>query len=463
MKTLLNNIKCRNYADNNEEKVAKVFEKAIDIYFNNEWTLIHNALIPLIDGTHLEIDLIVAKNNYPVAIIEVKSLLYERRFPRITERLHQAASILYAPLCMVCTPTQMIDCSVDTEFKKNNIKDLNPDSIKAILESGYQDNINNATDNAIKEKWEIILKDFNFATKEEVKEFIQQIDECDIINEPRTFYLNEEKEDLLFKKLLGEYKKDEMCRFTTIHSVFRTCNEKMQSMCCIICMNDKSETDYATQQLNLTVQNDSEEINSCYIMSCCDIESKNNFTMWRLYADDAKGVCIEYRKENLTNDFFLAPICYAQNENQDHPELTFIKKLQEENVNGKSLKLNRLFIWKHFFKPFEYRDEKEIRLLFNKKCISSEPNNYGENENPSFQRKWIYESGFGIISPIVTFPIDEKNHQFPLLINKITFGPKAREVDVNINQLAYLMKVKGIKHNNACNDFITASNIKHYR
>ena len=248
-----------------------------------------------------------------------------------------------------------------------------------------------------------------------------------------------------------------------MNSIFRTCNEKAQSMCCIICMNDKSETDYATQKLNLTIQNDSEEINGCYIMSCCDIESKNNFTMWRLYADDAKGVCIEYKKEDLSQNFFLAPICYARNEQQEHPELEFIKKLQEEKINGKSLKFNRLFIWKHFFKPFEYRDEKEIRLLFNKKCIASEPKDFGKDENPSFQRKWIYESEFGIISPIVTFSVEKNNNQFPLLLNKITLGPKAKEVNVNINQLTYLIEVKGIKHINTSNNFITESNIKHYR
>ena len=263
--------------------------------------------------------------------------------------------------------------------------------------------------------------------------------------------------------MLGEYKKDDLCRFTTMNSIFRTCNEKAQSMCCIICMNDKSETDYATQKLNLTIQNDSEEINGCYIMSCCDIESKNNFTMWRLYADDAKGVCIEYKKEDLSQNFFLAPICYARNEQQEHPELEFIKKLQEEKINGKSLKFNRLFIWKHFFKPFEYRDEKEIRLLFNKKCIASEPKDFGKDENPSFQRKWIYESEFGIISPIVTFSVEKNNNQFPLLLNKITLGPKAKEVNVNINQLTYLIEVKGIKHINTSNNFITESNIKHYR
>ena len=357
----------------------------------------------------------------------------------------------------------MLSCSANTGFDKNDIKVLNTENIRQVLAAADNNKNDNVTINKIKSKWEYILGSFDFETKKEVEQFITQIKKCDVTNEPNSFYLNEEKEDLLFRKLLGEYKKDDLCRFTTMNSIFRTCNEKAQSMCCIICMNDKSETDYATQKLNLTIQNDSEEINGCYIMSCCDIESKNNFTMWRLYADDAKGVCIEYKKEDLSQNFFLAPICYARNEQQEHPELEFIKKLQEEKINGKSLKFNRLFIWKHFFKPFEYRDEKEIRLLFNKKCIASEPKDFGKDENPSFQRKWIYESEFGIISPIVTFSVEKNNNQFPLLLNKITLGPKAKEVNVNINQLTYLIEVKGIKHINTSNNFITESNIKHYR
>lgn len=463
MKTLLNNIKDRDYASENEKNVIDIFRKALEKHFNNEWTIIHNAFIPLINGEHMEIDLIIAKNNYPVAIVEIKPSLNNCRLPLIENQLHRAAVVLYAPLCIVCSPKEMLSCSANTGFDKNDIKVLNTENIRQVLAAADNNKNDNVTINKIKSKWEYILGSFDFETKKEVEQFITQIKECDVTNEPNSFYLNEEKEDLLFRKLLGEYKKDDLCRFTTMNSIFRTCNEKAQSMCCIICMNDKSETDYATQKLNLTIQNDSEEINGCYIMSCCDIESKNNFTMWRLYADDAKGVCIEYKKEDLSQNFFLAPICYARNEQQEHPELKFIKKLQEEKINGKSLKFNRLFIWKHFFKPFEYRDEKEIRLLFNKKCIASEPKDFGKDENPSFQRKWIYESEFGIISPIVTFSVEKNNNQFPLLLNKITLGPKAKEVNVNINQLTYLIEVKGIKHINTSNNFITESNIKHYR
>ena len=461
MKSLLDNIKYRDYASPIEQNIAAVFQEALNEYFNSEWTIIHNVLIPLINGKHFEVDLIIAKNNYPVAIVEIKRSLDNRSCLALENQLNRTAAVLYASLCIACSSEEMFSFPAGKSSVKVEMKAFNKENIRQALEN--VGNNGDVTIDEIKSKWKGILKQFDFETKDEVDGFITQITECDIVNEPNSFYLDEKKEDLLFRKILGEYKKDDLCRFTTINSIFRTCNEKEQSMCCIVCMNDKSETDYATQKLNLMVQNDSEEINSCYILSCCDIDSRNNLTMWRLYADDARGVCIEYKIENIEDNFFLAPICYARDENQEHPEMKLIRRIQEEKINGKSFKFNRLFIWKHFFKPFEYKDEKEIRLLFNKKCISSEPKDYGIKEKPSFQRKWIYELGFGIISPIVTFPIEKSNNHFPLLLNRITFGPKAKEVDVNISQLAYLIEVKGIKRTDIGKDFIKESSIKHYR
>ena len=65
------------------------------------------------------------------------------------------------------------------------------------------------------------------------------------------------------------------------------------------CMNDKSECYYFDeyihgkgshvdfyQQSNNTIK----ELNKYFIMSCSDISSFDRLTMWRMYADDAKGV-----------------------------------------------------------------------------------------------------------------------------------------------------------------------------
>lgn len=473
MRSLSDYIKSSIYADETEKQVVETFERVLNEFSTEGWRTEHNVWVPLIDGTRFEVDLIILKGNSPVAVVEIKQSLSHKHFSwysRIEERLRRAALVLYSPLCIVCSPNEMYSFSVDDLLVDSGtrriIENFDSETIKAILElEDSKDSDSNSSISAedIKEKWlKDVLKEFQFETKKDVITFIKDLADKDVESEFNAFSLTEEKEDGVFKALLGEYTKDYLCRFTTMNSIFRTCNERMQSMCCIVCMNDKSETDYAAQKLNDTMQSDSDEINGCYIMSCCDIDSKDNFTMWRLYGDDAKGVCIEYQKKEFTNDFYFAPISYAKDSKQTHPELDFIRKLQDIEINGKRFKLNHLSIWKHFFKPYEYRDEKEIRLLFNKKCAIPELNSYGDANNPPFKRMWIYNGDYSIISPIVAFSVEETENNFPLLIDRITIGPKAKEADVNVEQLDYLIKVKNIAHTNKP-DIVTKSAIKHYR
>lgn len=479
MRSLSDYIKSSIYANETEKQVVEIFERVLNEFSTEGWRTEHNVWVPLIDGTRFEVDLIILKGNSPVAVVEIKQSLSHKYFSwysRIEEQLRRAALALYAPLCIVCSPNQMYSFSVDDEKDGNrntrNIQNLDSGTIKEVLKlensmdsESIISSISPISPEEIKEKWHDVLGCSDFDTKEnDVIDFIDSLSDTDIKSESTYYFeLTEEKEDGLFRTLLGKYEEDCLCRFTTINSIFRTCNEKAQSMCCIVCMNDKSETDYVTQKLNPTMQSDFEEINGCYIMSCCDIGSKDNFTMWRLYGDDAKGVCIEYQiKKDLLSDFFLAPISYAKDDQQTHPELDFIKMLQDKEIQGKKLRLNRLSIWMHFFKPYEYREEKEIRLLFYKKCAIPEQDSYGASNIPPFKRIWIYNGDYGIISPIVTFSVEETKDHFPLLIDKITIGPKAKEADVNVNQLSYLIKVKNIAHTNKP-DIVTKSAIKHYR
>ena len=473
MKSLSDYLKSGRYADETEKQVVKTFERALTEYAGEGWRTEHNVWVSLIDGTRIEVDLIIFKENSPFAVVEIKQSVCKERigwYSRVEERLRRVALALYAPLCIVCSQDEIFSFSVDDPLvdsgTKRIIKTLDSETIKEILElENSKDSISSSIISAeeIKEKWiNDILGGVEFVTKDDVIAFIKDLKDVDIISESTLFHLSEEKEDGIFKKLLGEYKEERLCRFTTMNSIFRTCNERTQSMCSIVCMNDKSETDYVAQKFEPTVQSDSDEINGCYIMSCCDIDSKDNFTMWRLYGDDAKGVCIEYQIKDLPSDFFLAPISYAKDANQTHPELDFIKNLRYIKINGKNLRLNRLSIWQHFFKPYEYRDEKEIRLLFNKKCMIPEDDSYGAANNPPFKRIWIYNGDYGIISPIVTFSVEETKSYFPLLIDRITIGPKVKEANVNVEQLAYLIKVKNIAHT-AKPDIVTKSAIRHYR
>lgn len=230
-------------------------------------------------------------------------------------------------------------------------------------------------------------------------------------------------ETALFKFLLGKVQESEICRYTSFHSLMRILNTQKASVCSIVGMNDKSECYYFDSYMqnngitNFVAMSPStvHELNSNFIMSCSGISRKDKLTMWRMYGDEAKGVCLVYKIGDMGTNFMLAPVSYA-NEDGSHPKIDFIKDLQE-NLH---IVFPSLDVWKHFFKPFEYADENEIRLLYKDSNVS----NY----------KWIQATG-DILCPIVEFSIDKANNSFPLVLMEVCLGPKCAEKDVNRSQL----------------------------
>lgn len=177
MKSLLDNIKYRDYASPIEQNIAAVFQEALNEYFNSEWTIIHNVLIPLINGKHFEVDLIIAKNNYPVAIVEIKRSLDNRSCLALENQLNRTAAVLYASLCIACSSEEMFSFPAGKSSVKVEMKTFNKENIRQALEN--VGNNGDVTIDEIKSKWKGILKQFDFETKDEVDGFITQITECD--------------------------------------------------------------------------------------------------------------------------------------------------------------------------------------------------------------------------------------------------------------------------------------------
>lgn len=209
-------------------------------------------------------------------------------------------------------------------------------------------------------------------------------------------------------------------------------------------MNDPSEGSYMYEKIERADLVDTDETNSCYILSCCPVEKTNDFNMLRLYGDDGKGVCIVYDVNYCAKGFFLAPVSYPQSEKGDDPKLQLVKTLLDTTIHDRSLKLNFLHIWSHFFKPKQYSEEQEVRLLYFNRVQSAEPRDYGSTQIPPFTRTWIYDERHGIAAPIVAFDITDNNNHFPLVIRQIILGPKAREAEVNVEQLKCLLRMNNI-------------------
>lgn len=261
-------------------------------------------------------------------------------------------------------------------------------------------------------------------------------------------------EDAFFSYLLNGKIPTKLCRFTTRHNLFLLLKDGKQNMCSIVCMNDKSEENYADDKVGYTRMQGSSlpENNNCFIVSLMPEEKADDLTMWRLYGDDAKGVCLNYEIENrqrgrrLKGDFYISSISYGVNE-KSHPELDFLRNLLRVNIDHWHFHLNRWMIWKHFFKSFRFKDEKEVRLLYLSKDKSKE------------DKKWIENETSGIVSKMLLFQMNPTN-AFPLRLCNVIVGPKAPEPTKIAEQFAFIVSQEW---DNYSPIVIRESRIKEYR
>jgi hypothetical protein len=240
------------------------------------------------------------------------------------------------------------------------------------------------------------------------------------------FFIN-----LLDNKVTGKF-----YRYCSFERIFEDLNNKTIAMLGLPGMNDTTEPNYIDNYLNDT--NDHfwelphqtiEAINRRFILSCTTL--RDNLLQWRLYGDNAKGACIEFKVKSKLKEkerFYLGKIKYA-NSNDEHYELVFLKRIIDKIKRqlGLELRFVLLYVWRHFFKPKEYEHEKEVRLLYLPK-------------QGTVARNWILAEPYAIVNPMVLFNIDE----FPLEITEIILGHKSAERELNKVQLKQMLNDKGL-------------------
>ena len=354
-------------------------------------------------------------------------------------------------------------------FPRNDMKhplDCLTDNLLEKLESLQPINSRKMPIEAIADFFE---KSLSSLIRGRMQAFISKIREVenlsDVIEDHDSYFMfTPQYERLFFCSLLGSTSgmPKRVCRYTSLSSLFRTLSESQQSMCSVVCMNDRSETDYAKQFISnvinhsnvfqrLNARTNANRSNTNYfILSGSRMGKKDDLNMWRLYGDGSKGVCLWYEVGEMSDNFFIAKVSYAKN--NTHAELNYLSNKLSKNVCGRNFEIRNLESWLHFFKPAEYVVEEETRLLF-------EMNDTMLLE--TYNGKWILNSDNNIIAPIVSFPIGKKNNQFPLTLNKIVLGPNCPEKELNKGQLQLMIQQKQIE---TTADFeITTSNIRSYR
>lgn len=266
------------------------------------------------------------------------------------------------------------------------------------------------------------------------------------------FVFKSDEIDLFFDQILNTYEKS-VCRYTSLNSIFTTITKENQRMSGIAGMNDLEEIDFTDKYIyggSFTPPSRS-DYNNRFILSCSTLDVYDDLTMYRLYADDAKGVCLKYSIEETksSGNFYIKKVEYADKKGINST-LELIKGIID-HIAKKTMHIVDFFGdsgWKYFFKPYEYKIENEVRIL------------YSRSKESSIARDWLITNNNQIINPYVDFSLKLNDKVIPIRLKEIVLGPKHPEKDVNKNQYiellsCYSQSFVGVK--------VVTSHIKNYR
>lgn len=285
-----------------------------------------------------------------------------------------------------------------------------------------------------------------------IKDFLDNCKGTDfVVKDGKLHFSDVKKENQFFEQLIEKYEDKTIYRYTFLNSLFLTLKSKMQGMCCLVGMNDKSEVYYADKYVGLSkgkTAYDHKKENKYFILSCVEDTPEENLMMWRLYGDNTKGVRIQYTPKTMPEGFRFCKIYYGKKDNT-HPGLDIVKAMQNNKMGSFYFRFTHFDYWKHFFKPYDYEIEKEVRLLY--ELIDS---------NPPEKIDWIKGSEFSILIPLALF----KEVQFPLDIEEIKIGPNMMSRETNLLQIQQLVddnKILPISKDTE--NHVLDSRIDHYR
>lgn len=357
-----------------------------------------------IDHTYRRFDICIYRNNQILALIEIAPSIQWMRAKEVSVRQWlEKTDATYG----IITNGQTFQVIVNSR-KPKDIKTI---EFKSLLKLLKRKKRLNKFHEKIQKCTEIIKK---LKSGHKVQDKIE-------LNNDNQISFTEKNESIFFNSILSLNKNTKtIYRYTSLKTLFSILETQKYRMCGLAGMNDKTEKDYFDNYIGKS----SEVENNIFISSCSLL--RDDLTMWRLYGDDGNGVCLAFEiPKEMPTDFNLLKIDYGD-KSKKHEKIDLLKELLNCNFAFKDL--NR---WKHFFKGYEYKKEREIRLLF---CNKS--------SYKSIERNWIITSKSNIINPVIDLPLNEI---FPLTLKSIRLGPKFPEKILNINQLKEMLNDKKLE------------------
>lgn len=403
-------------------------------------------------------DILIYQGDWHVAVVDVKQLSNTDNFKYAEEELkvvafnqgYQFAIITDGQNCKIWELTKgpqsnYHNCSFNdliNKFKHIRTKEFDGEPIGNLVNE-FVNEVKSIANDYLREDEGRLSR---------IKEYLDNCKETDfVVKDGKLQFSDVKKENQFFEQLIEKYEDKTVYRYTSLDSLFLTLKTKMQGMCCLVGMNDKSEVYYADKYVGLNkgkTAYDHKKENKYFILSCVEDSPDENFLMWRLYGDNTKGVRIQYTPKTMPEGFRFCKIYYGKKDNT-HPGLDIVKEMQNKSIGSLYFRFTHFDYWKHFFKPYDYEIEKEVRLLY--ELIDS---------NPPEKIDWIKGSEFSILIPLALF----KEVQFPLDIEEIKIGPNMMSRETNLLQIQQLVddnKILPISKDTE--NHILDSRIDHYR
>lgn len=462
-------------------RLEKEFHERISTYFKlykaeQEFKIIYEP--NLADYTsdsnfqHRIPDFMILKGAYPFMIVEIKSPIEGDGYKQMLERRYQNAPYELKQTgadYFIFTDLHIIDVISNQNNETTIVLPFEEifDYFEEELDKEEVERKRTEIAEVIKEvarNFELPIKHQSFS-EPTVKDLLIQDDLIKYISynkEGRFFHFLshpelgfEDFENRFFQSLLKPVTDQIICRYTTLESAYQMIYRKTFRMSSHIAMNDRGEIDYVDKYLQIFYKpiqslslTEMQQLNKSYISSCTTIKKIDDLTMYRLYGDESRGVCLCFNVVNglQANNLIIKGISYARGP-QDHPELDLIRNILNSLSSKHKIVFRFLYldVWKHFFKTHDYEIEQEIRLLY-----------LDDDSAVSVNKGWVIASPDMIISKYMLFNLNSDD--FPLKLSKIILGPNCPESQLNRRQLEVLIDENGLK-----NIVIENSKIESYR
>lgn len=418
---------------------ANVFKELNPILKRFGFRITHGHLIPLKEGRSFIPDwCIFTKNNSFYAIIEVSQLPYESSFFRRKIESLFAITKSTEARYLILTNGKRYELHDVTK----NLNDYQTFSSTTELVQELTKSLQDKENSLSLELYKILMGLINHSKEKNIKELGKDIQRDCFDFKEGIYFFKPHIEELIVKKLLLNFSHvpQKVCRYTTLNTLFNMIDSGKLRMFGVAGMNDTTEVNYVEQ----CIYNDkdilpSESINQYFITSCCNAKYEDDLTFFRLYGDDAKGVCLVFSIEEK-NNFNIHEVVYKNKKDSIFEFLsTFVAECEKK---VRSFKFGDLHKWAHFIKSEEYSDEEEIRLV------------YKSSEQES---GWVLAQPFNILNPYMDLNFDD----IPLKLEKIILGPKCPDSKINRFQIDYLLEKKGFNKNGKID--VEESKITSYR